>query len=109
MIFWVNPADAKTIYHLIVDEHSYDLEYDIDTDVIAMAIDHELNSLLIGIENTQDSTFQMILPTEMISAENNEFAVLVDGFEIDYQITENQSYNVISFFVPAPHRWIGYW
>ena len=101
MISWINPADGKTVYQLIVDDHTYNLEYDIDADVIAMAIDHELNSLLIGIENTKDSLFQIILPIEMISAENNEFAILVDGFEVDYQITNMESSNIVSFFVPA--------
>jgi len=102
MIFWLNPAYPVTsTYQITVDDHSYNLDYEIDADVLAMALDHELNSLLIGIENTQDSNFQINLPIEMISAEKNEFAVLVDGYEIDYQITSNESSNTISFFVPA--------
>jgi len=100
MIFWLNPAYSES-YQIIVDEHSYNLDYEIDADVLAMAIDHELNSLLIGIENTEDSNFQINLPIEMISAENNEFAVLVDGYEVDYQITSNELSNIISFFVPV--------
>jgi len=88
-------------YNLEVDEHSYDLEYDINANVLAMAIDHELNSLLIGIDNTHDSKFTITLPNEMISAENNEFAVLVDGYEVDYELHSLSDDIQILFFVPT--------
>ncbi len=101
LILWLNPAYSASSYQIIIDENYYNLDYEIDADVLAMAIDHELNSLLIGIENTRDSNFQINLPIEMISAENNEFAVLVDGYEVDYQITSSESSNTISFFVPV--------
>ena len=101
LILWLNPAYSASSYLIVIDEHSYNLDYEIDADVLAMAIDHELNSLLIGIENTRDSNFQINLPIEMISAENNEFAVLVDGYEVDYQITSSESSNTIFFFVPV--------
>ena len=84
-------------YNLQIDEHSYDLEYQINADVLAMAIDQELNSLLIGIDNTEDSLFSIKLPNEMISAENNEFAVLVDGLEIDYNLNSLRDSTEISF------------
>jgi hypothetical protein len=101
-IFWLNPAYGITFtYQIAIDEHTYNIDYEIDANVIAMAIDQEINSLLVGIENTQDSIFEIELPTEMISAENNEFAILVDRYEIDYQIISNDSSNSISFFVPA--------
>jgi hypothetical protein len=101
-IFWLNPAYGITsTYQIAIDEHTYNIDYEIDANVIAMAIDQEINSLLVGIENTQDSIFEIELPTEMISAENNEFAILVDRYEIDYQIISNDSSNSISFFVPA--------
>ena len=100
MMFWFNPSyGATSTYQIVIDEHTYNLDYEIDANVIAMAIDAELNSLLIGIEDTHDSVFQIELPTEMISAEDNEFAVLVDGYEVDYQIISNESSNIISFFV----------
>ncbi len=101
LILWLNPAYSASSYQIIIDENYYNLDYEIDADVLAMAIDHELNSLLIGIENTRDSNFQINLPIEMISAENNEFAVLVDGYEVDYQITSSESSNTIFFFVPV--------
>ena len=65
-----------------------------------MAIDQELNSLLIGIENANDSQFSIKLPNEMISAEKNEFAVLVDGLEVDYDLDSLGDVTEISFFIP---------
>lgn len=94
------PAFSES-YNLQIDEHSYDLEYQVDADVLAMAIDQELNSLLIGIENANDSQFSIKLPNEMISAENNEFAILVDGLEVDYELSSLGDMTEISFFVPS--------
>jgi len=88
-------------YLLEIDEHSYNLAYSFEGDVIAMAIDQELNSLLIGIENTRDSPFEITLPNEMINAENNEFAVLVNGVDTDYQLFTDNSGLKIQFFVPT--------
>ena len=93
------PAHAES-YNLQIDEHSYDIQYDVDADVLAMAIDQELNSLLIGLENTQDSLFTIQLDDEMISAENNEFAILVDGFEVNYEANPMGEKTEIKFFVP---------
>lgn len=92
---------VENTYSLKIDEHSFDISYDFDGTVIAMAIDQELNSLLIGITDTKDSLFQITLPKEMISADNNEFAVLVDQFEVDYNISTDDNDSVLQFFVPA--------
>ena len=94
------PAFSES-YNLQIDEHSYDLEYQVDADVLAMAIDQELNSLLIGIDNANDSLFSIKLPNEMISAEKNEFAVLVNGLEVDYDLNSLGDVTEISFFVPS--------
>ena len=98
-IFGIVDAFAEKSYHFEIDNHAYDLEYDVDADVIAMALDPELTSLLIGIENTHESQFSINLPNDMISAENNEFAVLVDGYEVDYTINSSESKTQIIFFV----------
>ena len=100
LIFPNSSFAEKSTYLLEIDEHSYILEYEIDADVLEMAIDGELTSFLIGIEKTQDSVFFMNLPSELISAENNEFAVLVDGFEVDYELESSETSSDISFFVP---------
>jgi len=73
-------------YVLQIDEHTYEIEFNLNGDMIAMAIDPELTSLLIGIENVRDGEFSIRVLNELISAQNNEFAILVDGFEIDYEI-----------------------
>ena len=60
LIFLILPnAFAENSYNLTVDEHSFDLRYDFDGDVIAIAVDQELTSLLIGIKNTKDSLFSI--------------------------------------------------
>jgi predicted secreted protein with PEFG-CTERM motif len=72
----------------------------LDGEVIAMEIDKELNSLLIGTENVNDSQFHITLPNDLISAENNEFAILVNGFEVEYKVIETGDTN-LTFFIPA--------
>lgn len=83
-----------------IDDNSFDIKYDFDGDVIAMEIDTELNSLLIGTENVKDSQFQITLPNDLISAENNEFAILVNGFEVEYEVVETVD-PYLTFFVPV--------
>jgi len=88
-------------YVLEIDEHVFDIVYDIDADVLAMAIDQESKSLLVGIENAKDSQFMISFPKEMIDAENGEFAILVNGVEIEYETSsDSQNYTLI-FYVPV--------
>jgi len=87
-------------YSLEIDDEVYDIEYDFNGDVIAMAIDKETFSLLIATENVNDSQFQIKLPNDLIRAENNEFAILVNGFEVDYEVLDTVDVN-LTFFVPA--------
>ena len=93
--------DDPASYILEIDEHVYDIQYYVDADVIAMAIDEELDSLLVGIENTKDSIFSIDLEHEMINAQNNEFAVLVNGLEVDYEIISDDDSSTLKFFVPT--------
>jgi len=90
---------AENIYNLTVDEHSFDLTYEFSGDVIAMAIDQELRSLLIGVENTKDSLFRITFDNELISAKNGDFAILVNGLEVDYGVSKNDSVSTLSFYV----------
>ena len=74
-------------YELIIDENNFEIFYSTDGDVIAMAIDQELTSLLVGLENVEhDSLFNIEFSNELIRAENNAFAVLVNGYEVEYEI-----------------------
>lgn len=93
-------AYAEKNYHMEIDDNSFDIKYDLDGEVIAMEIDKELNSLLIGTENVKDSQFHITLPNDLISAENNEFAILVNGFEVEYEVIETGDTN-LTFFIPA--------
>jgi hypothetical protein len=93
------PVYGET-FRLQIDDKVYDVEYKINGDVIAMDIDKEVTSLLIATENVQDSEFQITLPNELIRAEKNEFAVLVNGLEVNYGVIDDVD-NHLTFFVPA--------
>ena len=84
-------------YSLEVDENVFDIEYQLEGDIIAMDTDKETISLLIATENVEDSQFTINLPNELIRADNNEFAVLVNGYEVGYDISGSQ----LTFFIPA--------
>src|SRR3989338_1214865 len=75
-------------------------DYVVDANIIAMEIDPESKSLLIGLDNTFDSQFFIGLEHELINAQNNEFIILVDGEEVDYQITSDSGSSAFEFFVP---------
>ena len=100
MLFLIQPSVfAENTYNLTVDEHSFDLTYEFSGDVIAMAIDQELTSLLVGIENTKDSLFTITFDNELITAENDNFAILVNGLEVDYDISDDGNSSTIRFYV----------
>ena len=100
-IFPLSNIFSEQTYDLVIDEHSFELKYELNGDVIAMALDQELTSLLIGIENTKDSTFTIDLPNEMIRSVDNAFAVLVNGLEVDYEIVSDNNSSHLEFFVPS--------
>lgn len=100
IMFYPNVSvNAEKNYQLTVDENSFDVKYDFDGEVIAMAIDTEAISLLIGTENVKDTQFQITLPEDLIRADNNVFAVLVNGYEVEYTITSEKD-TALTFFVP---------
>ncbi len=100
LLLFSNLSAYAESYSLEIDDEVYDIKYDFNGDVIAMAIDKETFSLLIATENVDDSQFQIKLPNNLIRAENNEFAVLVNGFEVDFEVMETVDGN-LTFFVPA--------
>ncbi len=90
-------------YQLEIDKNSFEINYFTEGNVIAMAIDEELTSLLVGLENVQnDSLFYIEFPHELISDENNAFAVLVNGLEVDYSISTTDLNSKLSILIPAP-------
>ena len=90
---------AEKTYDLSIDENSFSLTYELTGDVIAMAIDEELTSLLIGVENTKDSIFTITFDNKLISAKNGDFAILVNGFEIDYEILQDENNTTLTFYI----------
>lgn len=97
----INVVFATSSYELIVDDHIFNIDYDVDADVLAMAIDRETSSLLIGLDNTNDSNFIILLDNKIISAENNDFVVLVNGVDVDYELKVINNDISLQFFVPA--------
>src|SRR3989338_11279457 len=100
IVFSSNLAYGST-YSLETSDMPFEISYELNGDVIAMAVDENTTSFLIGITNVEDSNFEISLPTELISAENNEFAVLVDQIEVDYNISAQDNASILQFFVPA--------
>lgn len=93
--------DDPSEYVLEIDDHVFSIPYQVNAKVIAMAIDPELTSLLIGLDDTSDSIFIIDLNHELISAQNNEFAILVNGLEVDYDIVSDSDSSTFTLFVPA--------
>ena len=91
-----NPSE----YFLKVDENSFTISYEVNANVLAMEIDSELKSLLIGLNGTSESIFIIDLDDELITAENKEFAVLVNGYEVDYDIVSDSNSSTLTFYVP---------
>ncbi|MCE9617770.1 MAG: PEFG-CTERM sorting domain-containing protein [Nitrosarchaeum sp.] len=103
-IFGQTPSDElsnSSDYVLEIDDHVYSISYVVNADIIAMEIDPESKSLLIGLDNTFDSQFFIGLEHELINAQNNEFIILVDGEEVDYQMTSDSDSSTFEFFVPV--------
>lgn len=92
---------SNSEYVLEIDEHVYSIFYAVNANVIAMEIDPESKSLLIGLDKTYDSQFFIDLEHELINAQNNEFIILVDGEETDYEITSDSDSSTFEFFVPV--------
>ncbi len=93
--------DNPSQYVLEIDEHVFLIPYQVNAKVIGIAIDPELTSLLIGLDDTSDSIFIIDLNHELINAYNNEFAILVNGLEVDYDIVSDSDSSTFTFLVPA--------
>ena len=100
MIFSSNLAYGST-YSLETSDMPFEISYELNGDVIAMEVDENTTSFLIGITNVEDSNFEISLPAELISAENNEFVVLVDWVEVDYDVSTQNEVSILQFFVPV--------
>lgn len=87
-------------YDVKVDENTYGVSYSFNGKLISMDIDKEAKSLLIGTTNVDESAFELSFPSELISAENDEFVILLDGVETDYTVSHDGDLTKISFTIP---------
>lgn len=87
-------------YDLKIDEKTFSLQYSFDGKLISMDLDKESKSLLIGTTNVNESTFELSFPSELISAENDEFVILLDGVETDYTVTHADDMTKFSLAIP---------
>ena len=87
-------------YDVKVDENTYGVSYSFDGNVIAMDIDKEAKSLLIGTTGVDESTFDLSFPSELLSAEGDDFVILLDGIETDYSVSHEGDLTKISFTIP---------
>jgi hypothetical protein len=79
---------------------SFDVSYSVDGKILAIEVDQESTSLLVGLDQVQESTFEISFPSELLAAENASFIVLVDGLETDYTISYDGDNPTIT--VPIP-------
>lgn len=92
-------AEQKN-YDLKIDENTFNLSYDFDGELLAFGIDTESKSLLVGTADVNESTFELTFPSEVLSAENDEFVVLADGAETNYSVTHTDGNTKLSFIIP---------
>ncbi len=91
---------AESFYMLEIDEHVFQIQYEVNANVLAMDIDKEQKSLLIGIDDTQNSIMTLEIPDKVINAEKNNFVILLDGIEIDYSLELKEGVSKFTFYVP---------
>ena len=82
------------------DGKSFDVSYTVDGKVLAVEVDKESTSLLIGLDQVRESTFEISFPSELLSAENGDFVILVDGLDTDYTISYNDGKPTITLPIP---------
>ena len=91
-----NPSE----FSLNIDDHLFSIPYEVNAKIIAMNIDSQSSSLLVGLKDTKDSLFKIDLQHELISDSNNDYTVLVDGVEVDYDLVTDSDSSTFTIFVP---------
>ena len=103
-------------YELKVDEKVYELhygshgslEFDVEKlrsevllDVVSVDVDTEKKSLEIHLDNVlEQQVFWIMIPFEVLQAENNNFILLLDGVETGYEFTKSINDNTIGMIIP---------
>ena len=93
-------ADSGT-YQIEADGKTFDVSYSFDGELVAMDVDTESTSLLVGTQNVQESTFEISFSSELLAANNAQFVVLVDGLETDYSVSYNGNDPTITVPIPT--------
>ncbi len=114
-IVYVGTAEVTTtsepVPELISEEPvesqvSVDLEYEISAgQVKSMTADGEKNSVTIEIDSTDDGQISVTLPRDVIDAkvgdEDDQFFILVDGEEVDFEETVSTTDRTVTVEFPA--------
>lgn len=92
-------------YHLQVDNKTYNIYYGFNftyasaTNILLVP---EHNSMQIGIKDVTETDAMWIqFPQNLISAENNNFVLYVDGQEKKYELATSDHSTVMGFMVPT--------
>ena len=81
-------------------------EYDINGGkVISIVPDTDANSIIVQIDTTDEGVFTVTIPREVMDAtingEDDEFFVLVDGEEVEYEETKTSTERTLTVAFPA--------
>ncbi|MEM4391636.1 MAG: hypothetical protein QXG67_02490 [Candidatus Nitrosotenuis sp.] len=98
--FHVASAEIST-YIFEAGDQKFEIAYDLDGKLLAIDIDKESTSMLIGVYDVKDSMFTISFQPELLAAEQADFIVLVDGFETDYTIRYDEKTPHLAFPIPA--------
>lgn len=96
----VSFADSGT-YQIEAEDKTFDVSYSFDGELVAMDVDTESTSLLVGTQNVQESTLEISFSSELLAAEGAQFVILVDGLETDYTVSYNGNDPTITIPIPT--------
>ena len=103
---WIKVSNANNVIH-------YNLDNATLTDILAFSEyknpslpgETKQTQLQINLESTQDGSMQITLPRNLIDSKINnaddDFFVLLDGTETEYQETKTESVRTLNFSIPA--------
>lgn len=92
-------ADEGT-YQIEADGKTFDVQYSLDGEIIAMDVDQESTSLLIGTTNVHNTVLSVSFPSELLAAQDAQFIILADGLETDYTVTYEENNPTITIPIP---------